>query len=438
MRFRRLGLTAQLLIVVALALFLAQAVNFALIFNERRQVETTRSVEPAVARLLIAAERPDFFDGGRGRPGFRERFLDRIERRGPPNIPETRRYVRLEQAVYLRLEQAGTPAEEVRIFAMDRRAERKGDPGRLVVFANFPEIGWRVVSTRPPVPPFPLFGYLFFQTLVIFAVTLVPLLFFARRASRSLATLGAAAQRYRGTGEPEPVQPAGPADVRALIVAFNDMRARLSRMIAEKDQMLGAIGHDLRTPLASLRIRAESVEDAEERAAMIEAIEELNTNLEDILVLARMGRAKAPSEPTDLAALAAKVVRTATSGGLEARLSAPEAVIAPVHVAAVRRALQNLVDNAARYGGRASVGLTATETTACFVVEDEGPGIPEADLVRAAEPFVRLEHSRNRETGGSGLGLAIAKAVADLHGGSLKLENCPAGGLRAELCLPRR
>jgi signal transduction histidine kinase len=201
--------------------------------------------------------------------------------------------------------------------------------------------------------------------------------------------------------------------------------------------MLGAIGHDLRTPLASLRIRAENMGPDEERERLVATVEEMAATLEDILTLARTGRAREPVRPVDVAALADAVVEEFRELGRPvAFASSPRAVLS-IQPNLLRRALRNLVDNAVAYAGSATVTVEERPGGIEIRIEDDGPGIPTDRLEEVLDPFRRLESSRNRDSGGAGLGLAIANAAALAHGGRLELSNRPGGGLRAALILPK-
>jgi signal transduction histidine kinase len=233
----------------------------------------------------------------------------------------------------------------------------------------------------------------------------------------------------------------GPRDIRQLIGAHNAMESRISALLDEKNVMLGAIGHDLKTPLAALRVRIEAVEDDGERARMAATIDEINRTLDDILSLARVGRPADPIEPTDISALVADVIDEYEDMGDDAVLTGSERVVAPVRGIWLRRALRNLVSNALRYGTRARVELVADGRDMVLRVDDDGPGIPEEAIARMMEPFTRLDVSRNSATGGAGLGLTLARAIADQHGGSLtltnRMKNGKIMGLTATLRLPR-
>ncbi|MEC8178948.1 MAG: ATP-binding protein, partial [Pseudomonadota bacterium] len=167
-----------------------------------------------------------------------------------------------------------------------------------------------------------------------------------------------------------------------------------------------------------------------------ETIEDLRRSLDDILSLARIGRAKDPPEATQLAALVESVVEEFEDMDRPVAIAHTDRIVAPVQVTWLRRALRNLIENALRYGGTAQVSLSREGSAAVIAVEDEGPGIPPEDVAAMLEPFRRGEASRNRGTGGAGLGLTLTRAILAEHGGDLRLANRTQGGLRAEMRLP--
>jgi signal transduction histidine kinase len=263
-----------------------------------------------------------------------------------------------------------------------------------------------------------------------------------RRITRPLAALTSRLERFAQMPNPDgQMAPEGPDDVRRLIDAHNGMEARISSLLDEKDVMLGAIGHDLKTPLAALRVRIESVEDDTERARMAATIEDITRTLDDILSLARVGRPSDPRERSELSALVASVVEEFEDMAQPVELGDTERIALPLRATWLRRALRNLIGNAVRYGHRARVSVEREAQTALVRIDDDGPGIAEGDLARMLEPFTRGEPSRNSETGGAGLGLTLARAIAEQHGGELALVNRrnPDGsiaGLTASLRLP--
>jgi signal transduction histidine kinase len=268
-----------------------------------------------------------------------------------------------------------------------------------------------------------------------------------RRITRPLRALtGRLASFAADPGIADQLVPQGPRDMQQLIIAHNAMEARISALLDEKNVMLGAIGHDLKTPLAALRVRIEAVEDAGERARMAATIEEINRSLDDILSLARVGRPTDPIESTNISALVADVIDEYADMGDDVVLDdqiapgVPHRLVAPVRGIWLRRALRNLVSNALRYGVRARVRVYRDGQMVVLQIDDDGPGIPAGSIARMMEPFTRAEGSRNSATGGAGLGLTLARAIADQHGGSLtlvnRMERDRIVGLTAQLRVP--
>jgi signal transduction histidine kinase len=319
------------------------------------------------------------------------------------------------------------------------------DDTRLVVAAMQRETNGEWIVSRVPIPsPDPrALGGIIGQTLILYFVLVGGLALLLRRITRPLAALTTRVEHFANTREThDQLEPAGPQDMRRLIAAHNAMEARIAALLDEKDVMLGAIGHDLKTPLAALRVRIESVEDDTERAKMAGTIEDITNTLDDILSFARVGRPSDRPESTDLAALAASVVEEFEDMGEDVTLGEASRIALAVRATWLRRALRNLIANALRYGGgRARVSLVRDSDMLAIRVEDDGQGIPEDDLLAMLEPFRRGDPSRNKETGGSGLGLALARAIAEQHGGTLVLSNRigadgAQAGLTAEIRLP--
>src|SRR5690606_7109948 len=250
------------------------------------------------------------------------------------------------------------------------------------------------------------------QTLILYIFLVGGLAFLLRRITRPLAVLTRRVQRF-GAGMPEepPLEPSGPEDTRRLIEAHNAMEARIAALLDEKDVMLGAIGHDLKTPLAALRVRIESVADDTERAKMAATIEDTTRSLDDILSLARVGRPSDPLEKTDLAELVASVVEEFEDMGQPVELGKCDKIAMPLRTTWLRRGIRNLIENSLRYGKGARVSLARENGEAVVRIVDSGPGIPEDELEDMFQPFTRGEASRSRETGGAGLGLTLARAI---------------------------
>lgn len=298
---------------------------------------------------------------------------------------------------------------------------------------------WLVARVPVPTPDPRGIGSVIMQTLLLYVILVGGLGILLRRITRPLAALTRRLETFAETRETDgQLEPSGPEDTRRLIAAHNAMEARIAGLLDEKDVMLGAIGHDLKTPLSALRVRIESVTDDAERERMARSIEDISGTLDDILSLARVGRPSDPLEQTDLGALTADVVGEFEDMNEPVELAAGPRVAAPVRATWLRRALRNLIANAVRYGGKAEVSLRQGGDMAIIRVDDAGPGIPADQIASMLEPFKRGEGSRNRSTGGAGLGLTIARAIAEQHGGQLVLANRPGGGLRAELRIPTK
>ncbi|MBI4984030.1 MAG: HAMP domain-containing protein [Rhodocyclales bacterium] len=275
--------------------------------------------------------------------------------------------------------------------------------------------------------------HLLLTVVAVIAVSLVAV----RLVTRPLQKLAAAADAFGDDLASPPLPETGPTETRRAAEAFNRMQERLRRLIAERSRALAAVSHDLRTPLTRLRLRAELVDDEALRAQINADIDDMQAMVESTLDYLRGLRESEPVRSIDMEALLQSLVVDQQALGHAATLTGE--VVAPYvgRFSALKRALDNLVDNAVKYGQSAHLAVADDAETLRISIEDQGPGIPEADLARVVEPYVRLETSRSRQTGGVGLGLAIAREAAQAHGGDLRLENRPQGGLRATLILPR-
>ena len=218
--------------------------------------------------------------------------------------------------------------------------------------------------------------------------------------------------------------------------AFNLMRDRLDRYMQDRMAMLAAISHDLRTPITSLRLRAELVEDGDSRRKMIGTLDEMQRMTENALGFIRENMEREGTRTVDLHALIDSVAVDLADLGHELTVDNAGRVLVACRPIAMRRAFRNLLENASIHGSRATVRIAQDDAGLCVVIEDQGPGIPEADRERVFEPFVRLDESRSLDKGGAGLGLAIARTIVRGHGGNISLENRAEGGLRATVMLP--
>jgi signal transduction histidine kinase len=258
----------------------------------------------------------------------------------------------------------------------------------------------------------------------------------AHRIARPLRQLACAVERLGRGEEVAPLGESGPRDIRQTAEAFNRMQSRLRRFIEDRTRMLAALGHDLRTPITALRLRAEFVSDPGVRDKLLVTLDEMQAMAETALTFARQESAGEPTRTIDLTALLESMCEDLADLGCDISFANGERIPYRCRPEALRRAVRNLIQNAVRYGERARVALRRGGGAIEVVVDDDGPGIPAAEFERVFQPFVRLEGSRNRATGGVGLGLSIARTIARDHGGDITLANRPGGGLRATILLP--
>jgi signal transduction histidine kinase len=273
-------------------------------------------------------------------------------------------------------------------------------------------------------------------TLIVTALTLsVIMVFAARGITRPMRRMAVAAEAL-GRGEVTKSLPeTGPDDIRNTAHAFNRMQERLQRFVADRTRMLAAIGHDLRTPITSLRLRAEFVPDGEMREKMLATIDEMQKMTEATLTFAREESAAEETRPIDLSALVQSLSDDLADMGHDVTFTNGIKIPYRCRVESLKRAIRNLIENAVRYGQRARVHLAREDDSIEIIIEDDGPGIPPNLAEQVFVPFFRVEDSRNRETGGVGLGLSIARSIVRNHGGDIRLIN-GSSGLRAIISLP--
>ncbi len=487
------NLPGQLALVIAGALLVASAVNFVLLLGERERAALIEQSGPQMARFADVAavvfdNPPTQFvrPAGIGGPQGPVRYSLQ-----PSNLVDTNNLPRhgvLEQRLRTALSDVGVTPLDVRastrtlpmpdrisysILALahnrdrgpnnqpgevrgqrsrpergsgrrqmdDRDRTEQGPPPiqeqrEILLSAQLPDGRWLSSFTMMPESTRGDVILLAASTFVIFVCVFAAALMVASRLSRPLRELAAAAGRVGDADEPQQVVVRGPGDVQQTIQAFNAMSRRVSQLLREKDVMLGALGHDLRTPLASLRIRLETMEPEAERLKAVRTIEEASDLLEDILELSRQGKSSEPERTMDVSVLVEDIVEDYAEIGAPVSLVSTQRSVAVCRPVLMRRALRNLIDNATTYGKEARLTVEKGAGQLSIHVDDDGPGMTDEALSKAADPFYRGEVSRNRSTGGAGLGLTLCDAIARAHGGSLTLTNMTPSGLRATIRLP--
>lgn len=315
-----------------------------------------------------------------------------------------------------------------------------GPSGYLASF-RLPDGDWLNIRARLP-PPRPWHSETFLAAFIAMSVAGIGLILWAvTRLTRPVRVLAAAAERLGRDVNAPPLDEAGPSEVAKAAHAFNTMANRIRRFVADRTQMLAAIGHDLRTPITRLRLRAEFLEDEEQRRKMLADLDEMEQMIAATLAFARDESAAEPSTNMDLAALCRTIADEAADARPEKAeaidYQGPDRLALRARPVALKRAIANLVNNAMAYGGAARLRLWPAERGMVrLTIDDDGPGIPPHELEAVFAPFRRLEGSRNRETGGTGLGLPIARNILRAHGGDVVLRNRGGGGLTAVVTLP--
>ncbi len=309
---------------------------------------------------------------------------------------------------------------------------------------RLPDGPWLNIRVRLE-PPRPWHSETFLMAFCVMTFTAGALTLWAvRRLIWPVRALADAADRLGRDVNAPPLPETGPAEIARAAHAFNTMAERIRRFVGDRTQMLAAIGHDLRTPITRLRLRAEFMDDDDQRRKMLADLAEMEAMIAATLAFARDDSATEPSVPLDLAALCRTVLDDASDAHPEKAeaitYQGPDRLAVLARPVALKRALFNLVGNALQYGDAARLSLLTPAGPGQplrLEVADDGPGIPPEALEAVFQPFRRLEGSRNRETGGAGLGLPIARNIVRAHGGDLVLRNNPQGrGLVAVVTLP--
>jgi signal transduction histidine kinase len=290
---------------------------------------------------------------------------------------------------------------------------------------------------RPPLPlphhPFRLFVFLIRLAAVGFTSWIAArwLAYPIRRLANAAEELG------RNLNSPLIDETSGPSEVRQASKVFNQMQARLKQQMEERTRFLAAVSHDLRTPLTRLKLRAEKIAEPGLKSDVQGDIDEMASIIDTTLDYLRGDAQPEAACLFDLGALVHTMAEDANGSGNRITVTGK---IQPIRLqpVAIRRCLNNLLENALRYGGSATISMSETADQVVIAIRDTGPGIPPEKLEAVFAPFYRLESSRSRHSGGVGLGLSIARDMARKQGGNVTLANAPGGGLVATLTLPRQ
>lgn len=340
----------------------------------------------------------------------------------------------LHQLVGMQLEMLSPPV----LISTRRVSAPGGDDQRPASTAELTATladGQRIVFTIPDFPEHPPNGLMLFLISILFVAIVISILT-AHRLAAPIRDFATAADRLGVDLTAPPLAERGPRELRATIRTVNRMQQRLQRFLEDRTQMLAAISHDLRAPLARLRLRIELVADREQRRKMFSDLEAMNAMIDSTLAFARDEARQEPRSLVDLGILVGDVCEDAGDAGGQVLYAGRRGVDISCRPTMMRRAVANLVDNAVKYGGGARVNIVRDDDRVTVVVDDDGPGIPADEQEKVFAPFYRRDPARDPAKAGVGLGLSIARTVAREHGGDVTLKNRDAGGLSALIELP--
>lgn len=456
-KFLRLdSLCGQLVAIAVLSLAALQCVNYYAVYSIQQSYageflavghDYLASVCQALAHMS-AAEREEYLASlDRSRVALEKPFRFRAAE-APEWETETDYYksVLAREAVTEILTRAGIPPRDVRARVLYKDAPEASSPRyagyvfpMMQMFVQSADGSWLELSQPLSVTDRRLIWrqriFIMLESLICSAVVII----FIVRAMLPLNKLGKEVERFGANPETaSPLPERGNYEVREVARSFNKMLARVQRSLAERNNMLEAMGHDLRTPLARVQLRLDAVEPPALREKLAANIEEIRSIIEQGLELARSLRTTEKAVPMEAAAFVESIAddMAANGGAVSFTDNAEGPLLIAARPTCLRRAVENLAGNAIKYAGGAELSVERRGESAIIRVEDRGPGIPPELLEKVFEPYFRVEGSRSRGTGGTGLGLTIARNMVLLNNGSLTLENREGGGLRAAIVLP--
>lgn len=347
----------------------------------------------------------------------------RPEPRGHP-------YSRTTEALREKLEHRGHDIDVVVTHS------RRWRPGSLAVWIPLEDKGYFPMPiTRLPPQGVPWWGLLRWLLLITVGATAVAV-FASSRMVRPLVFLENAVESVGPDGMMSELPEKGPAEVRATARALNSLSARLKRAMESRMRLVAAAGHDMRTPITRMRLRAEFVSDEEEREKWLNDIDELERIADSAILLVREETGGEAPERLRLDDLVGSICEELKQQGFDVTLASSHPVTVLVGRLKLNRALRNLIINAATHGVRARVGVGGDGSTAMVTIEDDGPGIPEEVLGQVFEPFFRADPARRQNIPGAGLGMTIANEIVTRAGGSIQIVNRPGGGLMQTVFMP--
>jgi two-component system OmpR family sensor kinase len=435
------SLFVQLATLTGLTLIAAQAISLYLIFN----------LPPPMPDFYRFSEIEQAYRGATPTLADRRPLLLRTLARPPgppmegPNAPLIRAKFAKDLGVPVERVAISTdrgPFSDRRVLRIIReRIAREGVREEHFLVAPFQMAVQQPDGRWASVGPQPAFGLSAWQQrialwFVLSALAMAPVAYvFARRLSAPIRLFADAAERLGRDPRAAPLVLKGPSEIGIAVRAFNDMQERLRRYVEDRTAMVGAIAHDLRTPLTRLRFRIEGLPD-DQKAKMSADIDQMEEMIAAALTFVRDASRPGERTPLELSSLLESLCDEMAETGASTEVESGEKVVLEGDPMALRRLFSNLLENAVKFGGRARARVFRDASNAFVEIEDDGPGIPPSDREKVFEPFYRREPSRSRQTGGIGLGLAVVRSIARGHGGDVNLINRIGGGLTARVHLP--
>lgn len=323
----------------------------------------------------------------------------------------------------------GSPAQGI---------DNRSDPHLMLVSMRLPDGGWVNTNIAVLDGPHHSMRAILVSTALMALGVLGIALGMARSVTNPIRKCADEAKRVYVANEPEPIPVNGPREVRKLATAFNEMQLRVKKLVDERTLMLAAISHDLKSPLARLRLRSDDVADEDVRGAIEADVDDMLQMINSSLEFLRSHHTGEERQRLDLSAIIETICDDLADLGHKVSLERRDKAIVTGRRLALKRAFANLIGNALKYGDTATVRVSTTSEAIAIQIADSGPGIPENEIENVFRPYYRIEASRNRDTGGTGLGLTVALSIIESHGGSLQLRNRAEGGLVAAVVLPQQ
>jgi len=371
-------------------------------------------------KIIAAASTPRLQLGGSERPP------------SPQSGRPSRRETQLGELIKSKLGGIGRRSIVVHLV----RAGRDSSPSVIRASIGLDDGSWLNFQLSRPIEPYEFPIRLVLSTGLMGLAVLATGIWFARRFSVPLTAVARMAERLGADATIARLPERGPLEVQQMARAFNRMQERIQAFVADRTNLLVAITHDLRTPITRLKLRTEFIEDDEVREKTAADLDQMEKMISSVLSFAKGEYESEERSNLDLGALLQSVCADMSDIGRPAEFDGKGPVAFMGRPLALKRAFTNLIDNAVKYGACARVSLTGDQQHAIVRIEDDGPGIPEAEMDKVFEPFYRIDRGRNVDAGGTGLGLSLTRSIIRAHGGEIKFSNRHPKGLQVEVALP--